>query len=678
VFEGRRDGQVKVRGYRIEVGEVERALGQVAGVQASVVVVRTTEGGEKQVVGYVVGAGITASQVRGALQAMVPAYLVPAVIVVVPRLPLTPNGKVDRAALQAMEQAVAVTPESEEAPQGEREEQLAAVWAEVLQRPTVGRHANFFEIGGDSILSMQIIARARRIGILLAPRQLFQYQTIAELATVATLAETTTAEQEPISGPVPLTPIQHWFFEQDLADMHQYNQAMMLACPQAVDAAALAKALQHLVRHHDALRLRFTHDAAGWHQRNAGPEEVASSILTTTDLSGYPDAEQAAQMHLLATNAQASLDLHNGPLLRAVLFHLGASKRARLLIAVHHLAVDAVSWRVLVEDLATAYRQAQAAQPAQLPPKTTSFRRWAEQLAAFAQTPAAIRDLAHWRNPARQQIAPLPVDRSYDPAANTEDSARTVVETLTQEETHDLLQKVPKAYHTHINEVLLAALGATMREWTGSPLTLVDLEGHGRETFLDDIDLSRTVGWFTSIFPVLLDVTEATQPGPLLMTIKEQLRAIPDRGVGYGILRYLRHGDGVAEELRQLPAAEISFNYLGQLDGGPPSEGDFEPTDESTGTAFSPRARRRYLLDILSNVSGGQLRCTWVYSEQVHDQATIANLAQRFGDHLRAIISHCLALESSVHTPSDFPLAHMNAQKLNKLAALLDEEDEKD
>ncbi|HEY0735729.1 MAG TPA: amino acid adenylation domain-containing protein, partial [Herpetosiphonaceae bacterium] len=476
-FLGRRDAQVKVRGFRVELGEVEAALGQHPAVRESVVILREDGPGGQQLVAYVVGENPEprtqnleddsdgsrllvaqgapgSSELRSFLLNRLPEYMVPAAFVFLEALPLTAHGKVDRKALPAPDTARPDLAETFAAPQTATEIQLAAIWASVLRREQVGIHDNFFALGGDSILSIQIIARANQAGLRLTPRQLFQHQTVASLAAVAGTASEQTAEQGLVTGPVPLTPIQHYFFAQDLPDPHHYNQAMLFEVRSPLDAGLLEQAVQHVLAHHDALRLRVERTADGWQQHNAGLD--ASPLVQAFDLRAVPPKEQAAAITAAATALQTSLDLHSGPLVRVGTFTLGQDQPGRLLIVIHHLAVDTVSWGVLLEDLQTAYGQLQRGEQVVLPPKTTSFRQWAERLAEYAQSESLRAELAYWLAPARTTIAALPVD--YPGGVNTLESARSVAVALGEDETRALLYDVPAVYQTQINDVLLTAL----------------------------------------------------------------------------------------------------------------------------------------------------------------------------------------------------------------------------
>ena len=359
------------------------------------------------------------------------------------------------------------------------------------------------------------------------------------------------------------------------------------------------------------------------------------------------------------------MNLTDGPLLRLVLFHLGADKPGRLFIVVHHLAVDALSWRIVLEDLETAYEQLSEGREVQLPAKTASFQLWAERLAAHARTETARQEFAYWGSEARERVEPLPVD--YAGGINSHDSTDTVSVALDTEETRALLQEVPAAFRTQINDVLLMALWNAFVKWTGTRTLLLDMEGHGREALFADVDVSRTVGWFTTAFPVLLDVRDAQQPLGILKSVKEQLRSIPNHGIGYGLLRYLSADAAITERLRQLPQPEVSFLYLGQLDQALAPASPFSPARESGGDPFDPSERRNYLLEVNGNVFGGQLRVSWTYSKNIHRRETIEQLAAEFTRALRVLIERCRTGRRELYTPSDFPEAGVSQQTLDQL-----------
>ncbi|GIV97574.1 MAG: polyketide synthase [Herpetosiphonaceae bacterium] len=548
------------------------------------------------------------------------------------------------------------------APTTETERILAAIWQELLGIEEVGIHDNFFELGGDSVVSIQLIARASRAGLQLSPNQIFEHQTIAGLAAVAGTAQTILADQGPITGPVPLTPIQRWFFELELSEPHHWNQSVLLDAPERLRPELIERAIPILLAHHDALRLRFQRDETGWSQFNVGPEDDQTVPFSLIDLSAVAPGEQDRALEEAANRLQASLDLTVGPLMRVALVERGPDLPQQLLMIVHHLAIDGVSWRVLLEDFWTIYYQLRDGQFVNLPPKTTSFKHWAERLVEYAQSPALRDELAYWLEP-REQIA-IPID--FPGGLNTVESMDLVPASLSAAETQALLQEAPRAYQTQINDLLLTALAMAMSKWTGQRDLLVDLEGHGREPIAGDIDLSRTVGWFTTIFPIALQLPEQEHLGERLKAIKEQLRRVPGRGFPYGVGRYLSQDRELREALASAPQPAISFLYLGQFDqGSPGGEG------QAGGSPQSPRDRRHYLLEISGFIADGELQLQWRYSRNLHRRSTIEALAGDYLAALRTLVEHCVNQETTQYTPSDFPKAKLSQKDLDTLMSKL-------
>jgi amino acid adenylation domain-containing protein/non-ribosomal peptide synthase protein (TIGR01720 family) len=609
-----------------------------------------------------VSAGASDKDLRDFLAARLPQYMVPSAFVRLEKLPLTPSGKVDRRALPAPTRFGAESEAGYVPPRTPAEETLAEVWREVLGVERVGVHDNFFHLGGDSILSIQIIARANQAGLRLTPRQLFQHQTVAALAAVAGTADAVVAEQGGVSGEAPLTPIQHWFFASHETELHHFNQSVLLEVRPGVDVALLREVMQQMLAHHDALRLRFTRGAAGWRQTHAEVSEAVS--FTRIDLTGLAPEEQSAAVESNAEEIQRSLDLSAGPIVRAALFDMGADKPGRLLLVIHHLAVDGVTWRILLEDIHLGYEQLARGEAVRLAPKTTSFKRWAERLSEYARSIELRQELPYWLGLNHPGLGRLPFDL---PGPNTIESARTIEVSLDPVETRALLQEVPRAYRADINSALLSALAEACGEWAGGDALLVDLEGHGREEVFDDVDVSRTVGWFTSVFPVLLETGGGRGGGEALLEVKESLRRVPHKGLGYGVMKYLGADAEVAGGLESLPAAEILFNYFGQLDQVLAESPLFAPARESGGATQSARHGREHLLEVNASVAGGRLRVAWTYSENVHRRETIERLAAGFAGALRALVADCRAVEGAVYTPSDFPLAGLDRGQLARL-----------
>ncbi|MFY0565974.1 non-ribosomal peptide synthase/polyketide synthase [Archangium lansingense] len=672
---GRIDFQVKLRGFRIELGEVESVLAQHPSVREAVVALREDTPGHKRLVAYLVptsplpsgegrGEGISSpglnpEAVRTWLRQKLPDYMVPSAFVSLESLPLNSSGKVDRKALPAPDFSRSELKSAYAAPRNDVEQRLCDIWAQVLGAPQVGIHDNFFELGGDSIISLQIVARARQAGLVLTTRQLFQNQTVARLAQVVQSSALSVGEQGPITGPVPLTPVQHHLLRHDPAHAHHFNQSMLLASRQPLEPSLLAKTLQHLLSHHDALRLRFRQQESAWLQDNAGPEEASFQLLQV-DLSSTPAHEQSAALEAEASRVQASFDLSQPPLLRAVLFHLGQGQQ-RLLLTVHHLVIDAVSWRVLLEDLETSYAQFQQSGSVRLPAKSTSFQSWARRLRDYARAKDLAAEAPLWLDEARKQVAPLPTDAF---GLNTNASERSVSVRLDAEETRLLLQEVPSAWRAHINDVLLTALAQSLREWTGQSQLLVHLEGHGREELFSDVDLSRTVGWFTSFTPVLLPLPSGGSAGDCLRSVRDSLRRLPHHGIGFGLLEWLGAPD-VAQQFQALPAPQVAFNYLGQLDATASASRLFSLASESSGPHSAPSGSRLHVLEVNGSVLGGQLQLAFSYSAHLHHAATIESLAGRFLHHLRALISLRTSEDARRFSPGDFPLAALSQQSLD-------------
>ncbi|QJI28299.1 non-ribosomal peptide synthetase [Pseudomonas sp. ADAK18] len=656
---GRIDHQVKIRGFRIELGEIESRLLEHPSVAEAVVLALDSPSG-KQLVAYLVSDDADHSALRDALKAhlkaQLPDYMVPTHLMVLDNMPLTANGKLDRRALPQPD------PEANRqhyvAPRNELEQTLAAIWCAVLNVQQVGLDDNFFELGGDSILSIQVVSRARQAGIHFSPRDLFQHQTVQTLAAVATRSEQVTAEQGLLTGASGLTPIQHWFFDTDIAARQHWNQALLLEPVQVLEPHRLEQALLAVMEHHDALRLSFTRRDAQWHAEHLAVPE--GGVLLQAQVADM------AQCAALFTDTQRSLDLEHGPLLRALLVD-GPDGRQRLMIAIHHLVVDGVSWRVLLEDLQNVYRQLSDGQSVNLPAKTSALRDWAARLQAYASSESLREELSLWQDQLAGPAVELPVDRPLGSLRNRD--AETVSVCLDAERTRQLLQQAPSAYRTQVNDLLLTALARVLCRWSGHESALIQLEGHGRETLFDDIDLTRSVGWFTSAYPLRLTplhIEEAAGQGASIKAIKEQLRAVPHKGLGYGVLRYLAD-DPCRQTMAALPAAGITFNYLGQFDQSFGDDALFHPLDESVGLAHDLDAPLPNALSVDSQVYGGELVLRWTFSRERHDSQTISDLAHAYLAELQSLIEHCLKDEAGGLTPSDFPLAGLTQPQLDAL-----------
>ncbi|MDN4111432.1 amino acid adenylation domain-containing protein [Paenibacillus polymyxa] len=655
-FIGRMDYQVKIRGYRIELGEIETAIQRVPGVRQAVVIDRTDERGHKYLCGYITGeTELRIEEVQAALEAGLPAHMVPARLMRLETIPLTSNGKIDRKALPEPEGSIH-TGVAYVAPRTKVEQVLATVWAGVLGVEAVGTQDNFFELGGDSIKALQVSSRLLQAGYRLEMKDLFSHPTVSALA-LKVQSVTRLADQSEVVGALKLTPVQHWFFEQNLADAHHHNQSIMLHSKDGFDEAALRTAMDHIVSHHDALRIVFRPTEHGYEAWNRAIGEGELYTLERIDFSH--ESEVSAAIEAKVNEIQAGIHLSEGPLVKLGLFHCPDGDH--LLMAIHHLVVDTVSWRILFEDLTTAYEQALNGQPTRLPHKTDSFRTWAEGQSHYANGPEMAAEFAFWQEMEQGVYEPLPKDESPSHSLNKDSELMTV--TWTAQETGQLLKQAHRAYNTDMNDLLLTALGLAIHRWAGIERVLVNLEGHGRESILPELDITRTVGWFTTQFPVVLDMSVGQDLSQRIKQVKEGLRRIPQKGIGYGMLRYL---SAACEQERFGTEPEISFNYLGQFDQDMqnPSIG---VSPYASGAELSAHAARSHTLDLNGLISEGQLQLTISYSHQEYRKETMEQLAEALRTSLQDIIAHCAGRKQQELTPSDVMLKPVTLAELDQL-----------
>jgi len=603
-FLGRLDEQVKIRGFRVEPGEVEAALRRHAIVTDAAVVAHRVEG-RTLLAAFITPREVDVEHLKSVLAERLPNYLVPSVFVPLGTLPRTASGKIDRKALPSLVDGGASLPCAGRPVSTRAELTLCRIWSQLLGVPKVGADDNFFALGGDSILAIQVISRARREGLRLTVRQFLRHPTVSALATLAEETGIALAEQGPVVGEAPLTPIQRWFVEQASPEPHHDNQAVLLELCDQPNVHALEAAIGQLIEHHDTLRLRLVGDR----QRFTAPQGPVPFERVVLDSGVLEEA---------AARVQTSLDLTFGPVFRAVLFELPGAQ-TRLLLCAHHLAVDGVSWRILLEDLATAYQSHSSGESAALPPKTTSFKRWAEQLFEYAQSKQLHAEADRWLDDRLLVASHAPIDPGL------EGEAQSVVASLSPRETQALLQAVSATHGARIDDLLLAALGKALEALKPGPW-LVDVEGHGREELFDDVDLSRTVGWFTTVYPLLLE------PGADPVMVRDARRNLRHGGIGYGVLRHLA---GHAE-LRAI-RSDLCFNYLGQFDQALSNGGPFKLAGEPLRAFRSPRARRSHALEVNALISGGCFSVTFTHVEAQHSRAVVERLAAIFLDALREL-----------------------------------------
>lgn len=684
-FIARVDFQVKIRGFRIELGEIETWLQRVPEVDEAVVMAREVSG-EKHLVAYWSphpGQGVAEADLRAHLAKHLPNYMIPAVLMELEALPKTPNRKINRKALpiptpEMLGKTGTQEPGARDAGSTESratstlEDRLAAIWASILGIEAVGPDDNFFQLGGDSIASIQVVAQAKKIGLHLTPGQLFQNPTVAALVAVGQV-EAVETDHEALVGDMPLAPVQRWFFEQNFHTPHHWNQALVLEPTQPLDPAALASALATVYDHHDALRLAFEAPAtgdAGWRGAYRSPEalvERSAEWLQTIDLSDL-DATAALERFAEAAEAlQAQYDLGDGCPLRAALVDLGDAGQ-RLLLVAHHLVIDGVSWRVLIQDLAELLHAEPDAEPT-LPPRSTSYRQWIERLSEWAQRPEGSAEVDFWLGQGHSR----PTGADVPDSSVAEADLQRVIRILPTADAEDLAGEVGQHLRANLAELLTAAVVWGVARLTHAQRVVLDLEGHGREDLFEGVDLSRTVGWFTSLFPLAFEAPTATGDAAdarvaIVQSVKDHLRAVPHRGLGFGALRYLGSAE-TQQRLAALAPAEVLFNYHGRPGGGLGPDAPFRLASEPTGAARSPHARRQHPLAIEAVLLDEGLRIQVAWGPgSVAGAALDAPGVERLADDIVGFLTALTAEEpTDTATTSDFPLIEMGQGKLDKL-----------
>jgi amino acid adenylation domain-containing protein/non-ribosomal peptide synthase protein (TIGR01720 family) len=615
-FLGRSDQQVKIRGYRIELAEIEATLRACDAIRDATVIVE-----HDQLVAYIVPAATlpTVAELRDHLANHLPPYMIPASFRTLPHLPLNASGKIDRSALRAisveLQQGIGYI-----TPRDDRERALAAVWSSLLGRDRVGANDHFFALGGDSIKALQVVARLRQQGLKLDIRDLFLHSTLSELAPhLKPIAERATPAAE--GGEAPLGPAQVWFLNEYPGARHHFHQALVLEPTRPLDVAAFNVALEKVWRHHEALRMRFVQRDGRW--------------LQYSTLDGEPPR---LRINEDATRLQASTDLANGPLLLAALYR--SDDGERLLLAAHHLVVDGVSWRILLEDLAAAYSERE------LTPTTNSFRDWAAALPSFDD------DIAHWQSVDRE-CGDIRVDHP-DALQSQRTRAEHTIE-FSREHTHALLTDAHATYSTRIDDLLLTALARALAPIAIAPRTRILLESHGRQPLNDTIDVSRTVGWFTARYPVVLETT-TTNIGRHIKLTKETLRAVPHHGITY--------------RARVATTPQVAFNYLGQLGDDFASE-HWRWTREPAGNSIDENASLLHEIEVIGFVAEGRLRLSLVYGDERFDGQTITAFGKRLRTQLAAVIDHARHSDDRALTPSDIDYEGFDIDALDQFLETL-------
>ncbi len=668
-FLGRSDRQLKICGFRVEPAEVEGSLSRHPAVLHCVVAARPSPGGPFLAAWLVTRPGLqpTTDVLRQHLLATLPEPMVPTAWVFLDKLPRTLNGKLDESALPRPNQETAPAASAFAPPRTAAEASLCEIFAGVLQLDRVGIHDHFFSFSGnDPALLAEAVAQCQLSGLDLTSAHLAAHPTPAQLASAlfpdspALKKDDPAPAQEPaeepagpepsplptLEGDVPLTPPQRWFLDQELHGQDYWNQAMVFAVNHDLDPEKLELALGAVLDHHDAFRLRLARaPEGGWRQ-----------FYSTRRPDTCLEVVDGIALQVASDRAQQSLDLVRGPLIKAVYSRSNPLRSARLFIAVHHLAMDDDSWRLLLEDIETAYR----GQP--LPRRTATFQAWGR---ALQQHVRHCRDeLPYWEDVCSRIEPNLPPD-SPEPGPNTEDSAESLRVSLSATDTLGLLQRVPAAWRCRVEDVLLAALAMAFRRLTKKRALCVDLQEPARDDLIPSLDCSRTIGWFTAHFPARLELPEGMSSQDALKSVKEQLRQLPRRGLGFGLLRHL--GGNESHALRHAPAPDLSFHFLGQLDNLVAGSLLFSLAPETTSAWHHPRARRAHAIDVLAATRSGVFTAEFRYSKSVHRPETAAEISRVFIAALQQIIAICGSPGAGGYTPSDFPLAGLSQQMVDTL-----------
>jgi non-ribosomal peptide synthase protein (TIGR01720 family) len=593
---------------------------------------------------------------RDYLREELPDYMIPSYFVSLDKIPMTPNGKVDRNALP--EPGIKSADEFR-APENETEEKLVEIWSKILRVEKIGLDDDFFALGLDSIKAIQAAARMSKDGLRVGMNDIFLNPTISQLSHYV-IPDDSAIDQGVIEGEVKLTPSQQWFFESNFAENHHFNMAVMLYREEGFETEFVQSAFEKIVEHHDALRIVFESQNGNFIQRNRNINEKLFD-LEIINLEKEENSEEIIQRE--ADRIQKGINLKKGPLVKLGLFK--TAKGDHLLVVIHHLVVDGISWRILFEDIETLFQQYKKGEKFNLPPKSTSFKHWAEKLSEYANGKLFLKEKAFWveLETTGAEIPRLVRDFEED---RFEIDSDALSSNLSEEETASLLTEVHKAFGTEINDILLTALGLAFKKIQGHNYLLITMEGHGREQILDDVDINRTIGWFTTIYPVLLNISYESDLSRQIKEVKEILRRLPNKGIGYGILKYLTAGEH-KKEINFGLNPQISFNYLGQFDSDVEQMSSIRISNIPTGNTSSTKVRRPYDLDISGMIADKQLRMTILFSKKQFKRKTIETLWNCFEAELRHIISFCLSRDETEVTPGDFTFKGLSIDQFDKL-----------
>ena len=645
---GRIDHQVKIRGYRIELGEIESQLLQHAGIEEGVVLAKEKEGDKYLVSYYVSSQGVEDWELKSFLSSRLPEYMVPAYFVKLAALPLTGNGKLDR---RALPEALIHSGDVYVAPRSKEEKLLAEVWSKVLGIEKIGIGDNFFSVGGDSIKSIQISSRMRSSGYEVGVKDIFTHQTIQSLSGKLQALERV-SDQSLVLGKVILSPIQRWFFEGPIKDKNHFNQSVLLNFTGGISWEVLHSMVMHLQEHHDALRMVFRKEEELVGENKGVELPVCVEVF---DLTDSLDAE--GDLLMLANQLQSGIALETGPLMKVGLFQM--KEGSRVLLVIHHLVVDGISWRILFEDLEILYGQILKGEPVSLPAKTDSYQRWSSYLMDYSKSAMFEKAKGYWRSLSYRDVECI--ERDNEKGSHRVEEEKSELFELEKEETKKLLRQIHTRFHTQINDILLTGLVISLHKQYGHDRVVIDLEGHGREGLGGGINVSRTIGWFTCIYPVVLE-NRGTELSETIKHIKETLRGIPHHGLDYLLQKYF----GSMGLENQERSRQICFNYLGQFDSDTRGA-SYRIAAEGKGNEVSLAEEREYDWDISGMILGDRLEMKLVYSGAQYEDETVRSFMQSYKESLLEIIRYCSEYDRVELTPSDLTYKGLAVRQLDEL-----------
>jgi len=665
-FGGRIDEQVKVRGFRIELGEIQRQLLKHEDIKEAIVISKKDNSGNNSIGAYITSDKVVnIPEINRYLLIGLPQYMIPSYIMQIEEVPLTANGKVDKKTLPQYE---VLTEQNRKciAPRNKTEEILVEVWKDVLgiKDENISIDDNFFTIGGDSIKAIQISSRIQKYGLKLNVADLLR---LAEIQLISPYIKKIDiiADQSAVEGEVALTSIQKWFFENEFESMNHFNHSISLFKKEGFDRGILTEVFTEILLHHDALRMIYIKQDGKIKQFNRGTDERLFDFYTF-DLDNEANPEDFIESE--SGIIQRSIDLENGPLVKVALF-TSLQRGDYLLIIVHHLIMDGVSWRILIEDFNIGYEMCEAGQKIRFQDKTCSFKEWSKNLNEYAQSKEILDQIDYWSNLEQSHIKIIPKD--YETNDFTMKNSKVVEMILPEEYTNKLLKDAVKSYNLDINDILISALGCMMKEWTGEERFAINLEGHGRENINSLVSVERTIGWFTSMFPVVIDISECDEISKVIKVTKETLRNIPNKGMGYGVIKYLSK-DEIKDKIDFCLNPEVSFNYLGQfnsdIDGG-----SVRYSDIANGKEISGEYKNTVSLTLDGIVVNNQLRINFIYNGLQYDEKTIITLSKIYKNNLIEIIEYCMDKEEIEYTASDFSADSLDEYSLDTIFAAIAE-----